>query len=92
MSYILSAEEHKALVKTLFKQNHEADALVKKLEKIGFSTIEGFVGRMIYGSWDVIRHVTPDYIVDTDGFVDDFSTMEDFEAFYEKYYTEERMF
>ena len=88
MSFVLGDAEHKAAVRYCFVLVRKEDEFCEKLEKLGFYIAdEGLAVDTFYCASSFLRHITPAHIFNLDCFIEDFNYMQDFEEFYEKYFT-----
>lgn len=90
MKFVLTHEEHKAFVKHLLEERKQEDILVDIFNEIGFPSFEGLTEKLTCRSFGILQYITPKAFAETDAFLDDFMGMDDFEAFYKKWYEVEK--
>lgn len=88
MIFVLNDTEHKELVKHLFEQQKNIANLEKALNKLGVDvTGSGVIEDIFSLPSEILFRVSAEWLSELDCFLDDFLYMQDFEEFYEKYFT-----
>lgn len=88
MSFILSDKEHKELVKHLFEQQKNIANLERALNKLGVDvTGSGVITEIFSLPSEILFRVSAEWLSETDCFLDDFLYLQDFEDFWNKYFT-----
>lgn len=88
MSFILNDEEHKALLESLFEHQKNIEKIDKTLNTLGIEVAGcGLFDKLYCLPFDVVCLTSPQHLSELDSFFDDFLYLQDFEKFYEKYFT-----
>lgn len=90
MKFMLTNERVRKIVKRMWDESRHEDKVIEALVEIGLTAIEGDIGKALCRSVGMIQEVIGEEFADSDEFVEDFMYGEDFEAFYAKWFEEDK--